>query len=68
MNPLWRKIRCFRAQVLTSPPSLDQVTNGANLFWAPQFGLITSSDDPNASRNQWLLGALFLSILCDQAS
>ncbi|GAA5926394.1 sugar porter family MFS transporter [Sporobolomyces koalae] len=34
----------------------ESVTNGANLFWAPQFGLITSNNDPDASRNQWLLG------------
>ncbi|GAA5833127.1 hypothetical protein JCM3766R1_001406 [Sporobolomyces carnicolor] len=34
----------------------ESVTNGANLFWAPQFGLITSAGAPDASRNQWLLG------------
>lgn len=34
----------------------ESVTNGANLFWAPQFGLDTSSGAPNADRNQWLLG------------
>ncbi|TNY22033.1 hexose transport-related protein [Rhodotorula diobovata] len=34
----------------------ESVTNGANLFWAPQFGLITTSGTPNAGRNQWYLG------------
>lgn len=34
----------------------ESVTNGANLFWAPQFGLITAKGTPGASRNQWLLG------------
>ncbi|GAA5860119.1 hypothetical protein JCM8547_009188 [Rhodosporidiobolus lusitaniae] len=34
----------------------ESVTNGANLFWAPQFGLITTRDHPNAANNQWYLG------------
>ncbi|GAA5820262.1 hypothetical protein JCM3770_002444 [Rhodotorula araucariae] len=34
----------------------ESVTNGANLFWAPQFGLITDKDAPNAGTNQWILG------------
>ncbi|TKA55614.1 hypothetical protein B0A53_02792 [Rhodotorula sp. CCFEE 5036] len=34
----------------------ESVTNGANLFWAPQFGLITAKGTPGASKNQWLLG------------
>ncbi|BGP49476.1 hypothetical protein JCM10450v2_005367 [Rhodotorula kratochvilovae] len=34
----------------------ESVTNGANLFWAPQFGLVTGEGAPNASQNQWLLG------------
>ncbi|GAA5948416.1 hypothetical protein JCM10213_004415 [Rhodosporidiobolus nylandii] len=34
----------------------ESVTNGANLFWAPQFGLDTSAGAPNAGNNQWLLG------------
>ncbi|GAA5845330.1 hypothetical protein JCM9279_004844 [Rhodotorula babjevae] len=34
----------------------ESVTNGANLFWAPQFGLDTSEGAPNASRNEWYLG------------
>ncbi|BGP56392.1 hypothetical protein JCM8202v2_004010 [Rhodotorula sphaerocarpa] len=34
----------------------ESVTNGANLFWAPQFGLLTDKGVPGASRNQWLLG------------
>ncbi|KAL4252611.1 major facilitator superfamily protein [Abortiporus biennis] len=33
----------------------ESVINGANLFFAPQFGL-DINDGPNASRNQWLLG------------
>lgn len=32
----------------------ESVINGANLFFAPQFGLDTHSGDVN--RNQWLLG------------
>ncbi|GAA5860108.1 hypothetical protein JCM8547_009180 [Rhodosporidiobolus lusitaniae] len=34
----------------------ESVTNGANLFWAPQFGLITTRGYPNAANNQWYLG------------
>ncbi|GAA5988758.1 hypothetical protein JCM5350_002928 [Sporobolomyces pararoseus] len=34
----------------------ESVTNGANLFWAPQFGLITERGAPGADRNEWLLG------------
>jgi len=34
----------------------ESVTNGANLFWAPQFGLNTAEGAPNASKNEWLLG------------
>ncbi|GJN94492.1 hypothetical protein Rhopal_007574-T1 [Rhodotorula paludigena] len=37
----------------------ESVTNGANLFWAPQFGLITDPAlDPNATNNQWILGVV----------
>ncbi|GAA5906000.1 sugar porter family MFS transporter [Sporobolomyces salmoneus] len=34
----------------------ESVTNGANLFWAPQFGLNTEAGAPGADRNEWLLG------------
>ncbi|GAA5967400.1 hypothetical protein JCM21900_001041 [Sporobolomyces salmonicolor] len=34
----------------------ESVTNGANLFWAPQFGLHTGAGAPNAGKNEWLLG------------
>lgn len=34
----------------------ESVINGANLFFADQFGISQSNSDPNASRNQWLLG------------
>ncbi|GAA6032039.1 hypothetical protein JCM8097_003399 [Rhodosporidiobolus ruineniae] len=34
----------------------ESVTNGANLFWAPQFGLDTSKTAPNHDKNEWLLG------------
>ncbi|KAH9948984.1 hypothetical protein B0H21DRAFT_731013 [Amylocystis lapponica] len=34
----------------------EAVINGANLFFAPQFGLDTSPSNPQAGRNQWLLG------------
>lgn len=34
----------------------EAVTNGGNLFWAPQFGLVTTPGSPNAGQNQWLLG------------
>lgn len=34
----------------------ESVINGANLFFAPQFGINPNSGDANASRNQWLLG------------
>ncbi|GAA5939641.1 hypothetical protein JCM3775_002075 [Rhodotorula graminis] len=34
----------------------ESVTNGANLFWAPQFGLNTAEGAPNASTNEWYLG------------
>ncbi|GAA5951544.1 hypothetical protein JCM3765_005965 [Sporobolomyces pararoseus] len=34
----------------------ESVTNGANLFWAPQFGLITTPGTPGSDRNEWLLG------------
>ncbi|GAA5892052.1 hypothetical protein JCM6882_005680 [Rhodosporidiobolus microsporus] len=34
----------------------ESVTNGANLFWAPQFGLNTETGTPGADTNQWLLG------------
>ena len=34
----------------------ESVINGANLFYAPQFGIDPSVDGPDASRNQWLLG------------
>jgi hypothetical protein len=34
----------------------ESVINGANLFFAPQFGLNQDNSDPNAGRNQWLLG------------
>ncbi|SCV74687.1 BQ2448_7716 [Microbotryum intermedium] len=45
------------------PSGMDEsVTNGANLFWAPQFGLDTAATlangqvNANAGKNQWLLG------------
>ncbi|KAK4703578.1 hypothetical protein P7C70_g2639, partial [Phenoliferia sp. Uapishka_3] len=34
----------------------ESVTNGANLFWAPQFGLDTTAGTPDAGKHQWLLG------------
>ncbi|GAA6021550.1 hypothetical protein JCM10207_005064 [Rhodosporidiobolus poonsookiae] len=34
----------------------ESVTNGANLFWAPQFGLHTGADDVDHEKNEWLLG------------
>jgi len=34
----------------------ESVINGANLFYAPQFGIDPNSQDGNAGRNQWLLG------------
>ncbi|GAA5943845.1 hypothetical protein JCM1841_004365 [Sporobolomyces salmonicolor] len=34
----------------------ESVTNGANLFWAPQFGLNTGAGAPNSGKNEWLLG------------
>ncbi|GAA6043380.1 hypothetical protein JCM8097_005294 [Rhodosporidiobolus ruineniae] len=34
----------------------ESVTNGANLFWAPQFGLDTTAGVPGADKNEWLLG------------
>lgn len=34
----------------------ESVTNGANLFWAPQFGLLTGANDPGHEKNEWLLG------------
>lgn len=34
----------------------ESVINGANLFFAPQFGIDPNATDGNAGRNQWLLG------------
>ena len=34
----------------------ESVINGANLFYAPQFGIDPNATDGNAGRNQWLLG------------
>ncbi|GAA6059574.1 hypothetical protein JCM10212_000630 [Sporobolomyces blumeae] len=34
----------------------ESVTNGANLFWAPQFGLETGPGAANRDQNEWLLG------------
>ncbi|GAA6059742.1 hypothetical protein JCM10212_001950 [Sporobolomyces blumeae] len=34
----------------------ESVTNGANLFWAPQFGLDTSEAAADPGKNEWLLG------------
>ncbi|GAA5849288.1 hypothetical protein JCM8547_006504 [Rhodosporidiobolus lusitaniae] len=34
----------------------ESVTNGANLFWPDQFGLVTTTGSPNAGTHQWLLG------------
>ncbi|GAA6038856.1 hypothetical protein JCM8097_002930 [Rhodosporidiobolus ruineniae] len=34
----------------------ESVTNGANLFWAPQFGLHTGENDPGHEKNEWILG------------
>ncbi|GAA5985666.1 hypothetical protein JCM10908_007062 [Rhodotorula pacifica] len=36
----------------------ESVTNGANLFWAPQFGLNTGEGAPNAANNEWILGVV----------
>ncbi|GAA5863489.1 hypothetical protein JCM8547_007261 [Rhodosporidiobolus lusitaniae] len=36
----------------------ESVTNGANLFWAPQFGLNTGEDAPDHEKNEWLLGLI----------
>jgi hypothetical protein len=35
----------------------ESVINGANLFFAPQFGL-QQRDVPEASYNQWILGVI----------
>ena len=43
--------------VLISQSQMDEsVINGANLFFPDQFGIGTEASNPNASRNQWLLG------------
>ncbi|CAL1708153.1 unnamed protein product [Somion occarium] len=34
----------------------ESVINGANLFFAPQFGIDIHATDGNAGRNQWLVG------------
>ena len=34
----------------------EAVINGANLFFAKQFGIDPKAQDGNASRNQWILG------------
>ena len=34
----------------------EAVINGANLFFAPQFGIDPNTTTGNAGRNQWLLG------------
>ncbi|KAF9467283.1 hypothetical protein BDZ94DRAFT_1156013 [Collybia nuda] len=34
----------------------ETVTNGANLFYAPQFGIDPNTPDGDQGRNQWLLG------------
>lgn len=34
----------------------ETVINGANLFFAPQFGIDINTTDGSAGRNQWLLG------------
>ncbi|BGP20277.1 hypothetical protein JCM10213_001108 [Rhodosporidiobolus nylandii] len=36
----------------------ESVTNGANLFWAPQFGLDTGPEAPDHEKNEWLLGLI----------
>ncbi|KDQ57679.1 hypothetical protein JAAARDRAFT_178048 [Jaapia argillacea MUCL 33604] len=36
----------------------EAVINGANLFFAPQFGINPNTTTGNASRNQWLLGVV----------
>ncbi|GAA5897953.1 hypothetical protein JCM6882_005120 [Rhodosporidiobolus microsporus] len=36
----------------------ESVTNGANLFWAPQFGLNTGEEFPDHEKNEWLLGLI----------
>lgn len=46
---------------------LLQVTNGANLFWAPQFGLNTEPGAVNGAQNEWLLGLTAGGELFDQA-
>lgn len=34
----------------------ETVINGANLFFAPQFGIDPNTTDGDKGRNQWLLG------------
>lgn len=34
----------------------ETVINGANLFFAPQFGIDPNTPDGDRGRNQWLLG------------
>lgn len=34
----------------------ESVINGANLFFAPQFGIDPNATDGNEGNNQWLLG------------
>ena len=34
----------------------ESVINGANIFFAPQFGLNTDNGARNASQNQWIFG------------
>ncbi|GJN94493.1 hypothetical protein Rhopal_007575-T1 [Rhodotorula paludigena] len=42
----------------------ESVTNGANLFWPEQFGLVTDpARDPNASTNQWVRASRFSALL-----
>lgn len=34
----------------------ETVVNGAQLFYAPQFGIDDTPGGPNAGRNQWIVG------------
>ncbi|GLB37270.1 putative sugar (and other) transporter [Lyophyllum shimeji] len=41
----------------------ESVINGANLFFAPQFGINPKASSGDPSRNQWLLGLLCCAVL-----
>ncbi|GAA5951548.1 hypothetical protein JCM3765_005966 [Sporobolomyces pararoseus] len=44
------------ASLLHCAPGGRAASHGTNLFWAPQFGLITTPGTPGSDRNEWLLG------------